>query len=374
MSQIYKRGSKWAFKVSWYDDEKKRHWTTKSGFNTKREANAAATKLENQKNTVGISDKAKISLTDFFENWIKIYKLGKLNKSTELKYKRASIEIKDFFGDKPLKNITRTEYQQFLNKYALNHYRDSVSRLNSYIRKCIKYAADDGIVFRDVTHDVDIGGKKSKDSSLKYLELTEAEQLKQICINNGSYLKINYYLILAGLLTGCRIGELLALTWKCVDLKNKTIRIEHSWDYHFENKLSSTKTESSKRTISISSDLVVMFTNLKTEQIQYYLKHGYRDSLDLVFRNKFFQVPTDTGVNKLLSKILKSIDATNIITFHGLRHTHASILISKGVSIDYIAERLGHSTPRTTLNIYTHLLQNKRQKDDLKTLSVLDSL
>ena len=77
----------------------------------------------------------------------------------------------------------------------------------------------------------------------------------------------------------------------------------------------------------------------------------------------------------MLESALKSpkVKANNIIIFHGLRHTHASILISKGVGVDYISERLGHADTSVTLRVYVHLLKDKRDADNQKALNVIDN-
>ncbi|WP_194946746.1 tyrosine-type recombinase/integrase [Bombilactobacillus apium] len=87
-------------------------------------------------------------------------------------------------------------------------------------------------------------------------------------------------------------------------------------------------------------------------------------------------IVSDNGANKVLVAALKSpeVHSQNIITFHGLRHTHASILISKGVDVDYIAERLGHSDTSITLRVYIHLLQDKRIEDKNNALKAIGEI
>ena len=62
------------------------------------------------------------------------------------------------------------------------------------------------------------------------------------------------------------------------------------------------------------------------------------------------------------------------ISFHGLRHTHASLLIANGVSIQSVADRLGHADTTTTQKVYIHLLKKLKAKDDQKILGVMNGL
>lgn len=83
--------------------------------------------------------------------------------------------------------------------------------------------------------------------------------------------------------------------------------------------------------------------------------------------------PTNNAVNKQLRRYLEKNDS-KIITFHGLRHTHASYLLSKDVAIQYVSERLGHADVNITLSVYTHLLDKKRSIETQKALDELQKL
>ncbi|MFL1695877.1 site-specific integrase [Weissella kandleri] len=85
-----------------------------------------------------------------------------------------------------------------------------------------------------------------------------------------------------------------------------------------------------------------------------------------------FGETTDTKIiNKKLQALLESIGSSKIISPHGLRHTHASVLINHGVDIQYVSERLGHSNVSITQTVYTHLLDTKRGLEADKTLDIL---
>ncbi|BBE26542.1 hypothetical protein NFHkm12_13680 [Latilactobacillus curvatus] len=62
------------------------------------------------------------------------------------------------------------------------------------------------------------------------------------------------------------------------------------------------------------------------------------------------------------------------IGMHGLRHTHASILINQGVLIDYVSERLGHSNVAVTIEVYRHLLESKRVQESERTIEIISNL
>lgn len=370
MAQIFKRGNVWAYRV-WIDSK---HSKSKGGFKRKLDAQRAATELENKKNKNLLSVNEGISFPDYFQDWINTYKIGRLDRTTESKYSSASRMINDYFSGIALKDVTTAQYQKMLDDYAKHHAKDTTRRLNSYVKKSVKYAINDGLLFRDFTFGVIIDGAESKDESLKFLELNEAEQLKRICLGTWSILSVTRAEILFGLLTGCRYGEVTGLTWDCVDFKNNTATINKSYDYVSRSGFKPTKTESSNRTISITKATATMLKKLQFQQRKLYLKQGFDNSCNQVFINNRHQVPSSNAVNKTLASILKEIDANNIITFHGLRHTHASMLIAQGISIDYISERLGHSNVTMTYRVYAHLLKETREKEDESAIQFLSNL
>jgi len=164
--------------------------------------------------------------------------------------------------------------------------------------------------------------------------------------------------------TGCRLGECLALTWKDINHNeiniNKTITKEN---IDGKRKISTPKTKSSIRKINIDIFLQLDLFFLK----KYYLKNNNFNYDSYVF-----------GYNKPLSPTTIErkknfyCDKANVkkIRLHDFRHSHTTILLSKGIPIKVVSDRLGHSDVSMTLNTYTHIL-NKDKKRVMKTLSLL---
>ncbi|GIN62523.1 hypothetical protein J27TS8_25160 [Robertmurraya siralis] len=86
-----------------------------------------------------------------------------------------------------------------------------------------------------------------------------------------------------------------------------------------------------------------------------------------------YKVNSNTNANKLLKKILTELEI-DPITMHGLRHTHASVLLYENVSTYYISERLGHEDIDTTLREYTHVIKELREKDEQETIKVFEKM
>jgi len=149
--------------------------------------------------------------------------------------------------------------------------------------------------------------------------------------------------------TGIRIGELMALTYKDIDLVNKTITINKSFQrINKKDLITEPKTPKSNRVISIPQFL--------TGKIEEYLNCLY----GIMPTDRLFPFTKHYFTNEMIRGVKKS--GVKKIRLHDLRHGHASLLIEMGLSPLVIAERLGHEKIETTLNTYSHLYPNKQKE------------
>lgn len=149
--------------------------------------------------------------------------------------------------------------------------------------------------------------------------------------------------------TGIRIGELLALNVRDIDLQRRTLSITKSYQ-RFDRKdvVTEPKTEKSNRTITIPNFLVVELQEYIADM--YHSKPGDR----LFPHTKYY----------LENEMKRGVKASNLkkIRLHDLRHSHASLLVELGFSPLEIAKRLGHEKIETTLNTYSHLYPDKQER------------
>ncbi len=173
-------------------------------------------------------------------------------------------------------------------------------------------------------------------------------------------------MIFTGLMTGMRVAEVSALTWPDIDRQKKTIHVDKSWDYVYGKKFKKTKTESSIRTITVIDELLNHLKQLHALQIG----AGLENSDHLVFLNNRGRIPTPGACDNLLKKYHDTLGIKRI-SFHGLRHTHASYLLYCGVKMEYISKRLGHKNSSITRNVYAHLMQEDQAQEDSRTINAL---
>ncbi|MEI3614727.1 site-specific integrase [Pseudogracilibacillus sp. SO30301A] len=366
MASFQKRGKTWQYTVSRRVNGKSKP-IRKGGFRTKKEAQVAA-EVENKLNK-GIVPHLKLEPFDeYFEFLLNLYK-PHIGKNTRNRYLTILGTIKEYFGSKPIQHIKRSEYQEFLNDYGKSKSKATVRKLNSHIRSCVQDALEDGVVTRDFTRKVKLSGLEPKKDSEKHLEFDESIELLnyvQKKIDEG----LSYLVILLGLTSGMRFGEMVGLTRKDFDFINNTINIDKTWGY--TNKIHEgfgpTKNESSIRIIKMDEETMKVFEDF------------FQKTPDNLHRLVFYspsskyKVISNGAVNKTLREALTNLDIDHI-SVHGLRHTHASAMIyKKEATLNYISERLGHADIMTIYNDYSHVMKELRAADGESTVKMFASM
>jgi integrase len=366
MASFTKRGSTWQYTVSRMVDGKSKP-IRKGGFRTKKEASIAAAEVEADLRKGIIPNIKKIALEDYFEEWLKVYK-SKAARTTTERYTYSLKTIQSYFKGKAIQDISKRDYQIFINEYARTHAKETIRKLNTHIRACIREAIDEGIIRVDFTRDVkvtsDVVTKRPEEKHLSY------EESKQLL--NEIYKRLDrslaYYVILLALTSGMRFGEIVGLTRKDFDFKTNKISINKTWDYKTGKGFEKTKNDPSIRTIKMDSHTMDLFKKLfqKTPDNIHNLAFYSPNSANKVVTNEF--------TNRILKKMLKHLNITVPITIHGLRHTHASVLLYRKISIYYVSERLGHANIDTTLKHYAHVVKELREEDTDNTIKTFEQM
>ncbi|KRO14212.1 prophage Lp2 protein 2, integrase [Lactiplantibacillus xiangfangensis] len=360
MASINKRGSSWAVRISFYDASGKRHYKNKAGFKTKKEAEYYAHKNEVSKLQGDDILSSTKSFVAYFTEWYQTFKEPTIAAATKKNYLFTKDKITNYFDDMKIGNITRSMYQEFLNGLADTYSRETVAKIAGHCRACIIDAVEDGVIRHNFTNRTTVPNCIDAESEVgnNYLDVQDMSKLKDFIAPKASINNMSAVMILTSLLTGARYSEVAGLTWSDIDYKAKTIRINKTLDYKGDGDFLPTKTKASNRVITITDGLIKVLGDLHQEQVA----AGVQNDLHLIFIGKHStKVPTDNAVNKLLRTAHKKLGIKKI-TFHGLRHTHASYLIYKNVSIYVISQRLGHSDVGITQRVYAHVIAELRHE------------
>ncbi|WP_418302306.1 tyrosine-type recombinase/integrase [Lysinibacillus fusiformis] len=379
MASITKRGKTWQYCVSRMVDGKYKP-IRKGGFSTKKEATVAAAAIEANIGKNGFPPiQEDIPFTKYFMDWVRTYKTN-ISDITMRAYTTTYNKLYEYFGEIPIQQITKRKYQEFMNILGTKFARDTNRKLNGYVRTCLLEAIDEGLIKNDFTRNITITGASSKKGSEKFLNLTDTERLlyylkdhveKNIKnlqnVDNG----IENLLLLLALTSGMRYGELVGLIETDFNFKESFIRVERQWKYKEGGGFGDLKNESSERTITIDTETMLLFKKF----FKYRTSHSdnqhqlvfFDDTSDIL-------VVTNDRLNDVLRAALKYLKITPLITAHGLRHTHASILLFEEVNLIYVSERLGHSSIEITSSTYAHVLKELRERDSRKTADVFKKM
>lgn len=365
MASFQKRGKSWQYNISRMVNGKPDP-IRKSGFATKKEAQAAAAEIEAQMRK-GITPNLKpVVFSDYFKEWVDLYRVN-VGKNTRASYDDVLNVLTQGFPGVYIQDIEKKRYQLFLNKFGEKHAKATVRKVHSFARACVREAIDEGIIFTDFTRGAIISGAvAAKRPEEKHLNFFDSKRLLKALETPKSD---SDYLILLGLASGMRFAEMVGLTRSDFDFKANTITVNKTWGYmkKMHEGFGETKNKQSVRTLKMDKKTMGYFnTWLESKPVNLY---------NLVFFNhqSKYKVLSNRTANLALQTKLKSLNIEPI-SVHGLRHTHASILLYKGISIYYVSERLGHGDIDTTMKHYAHIVKELRKKDEQSTLRTMESM
>ncbi len=181
----------------------------------------------------------------------------------------------------------------------------------------------------------------------------------------GSHL---YIPVMLAITTGMRRGEVLALRWSDVDLEHSRLSVTQTLEKSRKGGLifKQPKTKRSRRNITLPSITVDALRKRYAEQAEIFLRLGFGRRDDALVCCKPDGSPISPGaLSSAFTKLVRRLDIPNV-TFHGLRHTHATQLLKEGVHPKVAQERLGHSTISTTLDLYSHVMPGMQEDAALR--------
>ena len=335
-----KKTGKWLIQYRYTDWQGKRRKSTKRGFATKREA-------EEWLRNFLIKQKADFDMK--FEDFWKMYYADietRLREHT-MRTKKYIVELKilPYFGNKRVNDITAADIRQWQNELIKMGYSPTyLKTINNQLSAIFNYA----VRYYDLKSNPCAKAGSMGKSKAEEMDFWIGEEFRKF-IDSVMNKRLSYMAFMTLYWTGMRLGELLALNPKDVDLEKRTISITKSYQrLGKKDVITPPKTPKSKRVITIPEFLAADIKD-------------YMDSLyDLQEDDRLFPITKYYLEHEMQRGIKES--GVKRIRVHDLRHSHASMLIELGFSPLEIANRLGHEKVETTLNTYAHLYPNKQTK------------
>lgn len=340
---VYKdeQRNNWYCKCNYKDWNGESKAKMKRGFASKKEA------LEWEREfLLQESCSMDMKLSDFVE--VYFADKGPRLKQRSVMTKRTLIETKIIptFGEKRMNEITAVDIMKWQNSLLNQDYSPTYLRMiQNQITALFNHAERFYDLRRNPCKKVDKMGR-SNAKELNFWTKEEYDIFAQGFTEDEEMYRMIFQILFW---LGCRVGELLALTPADIDLEKGTVSIFKTY-YRREKQdfITSPKTESSNRKITIPE----------------FLKKEIKEILDRQYglepEDRIFPI-TDRAVQKKMKQKIEELKLKPI-RVHDLRHSHIALLIEKGMQPLVIAQRVGHDSVNTTMNIYGHLYPNKQKQ------------
>jgi integrase len=350
------------------DESGKRIQRVKRGFATKAEAEQALRKaIEERKGSPTAPEDSTRTLNEIFEEWMRNRVRRECTPRTAEAYQEQGGYVLRKLGGRELRQLTRNLLEDTIREIA-DHggkatkehpsgrplARKTVRGIGFVLHGCLSYAVYRSYIEK---HPMD-GMKLPKLEKNRRPKVVEAEDFEKVLrLAAGTRL---FPLIVLAEATGCRRGELCALTWSDIDMGTGVMTVDKSVEETKTHGLRLKGTKSGKpREVVLSAYVLEVLERWRMEQARdrelygaEYAGHG------LIFCRPDGEYYVPKQVTARVCEVMRKAGLRR--SLHCLRHSHASGMLSKGVPAATVAERLGHANANVTLSIYTHPLKADR--------------
>ena len=292
----------------------------------------------------------RLTVAAFLAGWLETVQPSVRAKTFQTYSYLIRLHIVPTLGRTRLARLEPQRLQQLYKDLSQHLSPMSVRHVHSVLRRALRDAVRWGAVPRNVTGLVT--PPRAAATEMKTLSPEQARRLLDVARNDrlGA-------LYMVALSTGMRQGELLALRWGNVDLDNSTLQVRGTLQ-RADGALVvlEPKTAASRRQIALTNEAVGALRRHRLGQNEERLKLGPAwEDRDLVFANEVGR-PIDAR-NLVRSSFLPALKRAGLspMRFHDLRHTAATLMLSRGVHPKIVAETLGHARVGITLDVYSHV-------------------
>lgn len=358
----------------------------KKGFKTKKEAKLYLERTQENYNNKKFLSNDRTPFGTVYERWLIAYKNSGVKDSTiKSTIGLYNNHILPELSDLPLSKITVDKCQELTDMWS-NKYK-TYKRLVNLMNQIFEYAIKKQIIVSNPVSFVDLPVKRTDENERNVYSFEELSYFLDVLGVVASQKQEMYFTLVAE--TGLRKSEALALTWDDIDFENETLIVSKSVSKDSENNLvlETPKTKSSYRRIYITNSTLTRLLQswkLKQKELLTYYNVTITDKSQLLFTTNFNKIHQPSAPNEWLESIyrkhdklieelqtstpskkafkLKDVIETHSLalkpikrlTIHEFRHTHCTLLFEVGVGPADVKQRLGHSTIKTTLEVYDH--------------------
>jgi integrase len=357
----------WAIVIDVRDPQtgkRKRKWHSFKG--SKREAQIECAKLIAAVGKGDYVEPTKTTVAEFLRSRISQWEAsGEISARTAQRYRQLlENQILPHLGSKVLRKLRPLEIEMWHTALRDAAAPRTIGHAHRVLGKALKDAAKNDIVTRNVT-------KEQPAPKIEDDERTIVRDVPALMAKLKDW-RLGTVAVVA-LFTGMRLGEVLALRWSNVDLDGKIIKVREALEQTaaFGVRFKPPKSKAGKRDVTLPDVLIDALHAHRKAQLEFRMQCGAGRLPDdaLVFATIEGQPLPPNRTSTAWGKFAKRIGMPEI-SFHSLRHTHASQLIDSGVDIVTISKRLGHAKPDITMRVYAHMFR----KDDSRAAAAINAM
>jgi integrase len=352
---ITRRGkSSWQLKFDVASDSGKRQQRYATVRGTYKDAQRELTRLISAADAGTLTDLSKVTVGEYVRRWIAGAQ-GRTPKTLERYGELCERQIIPHLGAIQLQKL-RPEHVQQWHGTLLSGDKPLARWTVIHAHRLLSLALSDAMKNGTVARNVATVHKPPMPDQEEVVILTPEQIDEVLCKLAGHFL---YPIASLAIDTGMRRGELCGLQWGDVDLDGATLQVERAVEETRQGlRVKGPKSKRGRRSIALPKRAVTMLRAHRVEQLERRLILGQGKITDttLVFSNVEGNMLWPDDLTRIWARVVLAKKLPRV-TFHALRHTHASVLINAGLDVLTISRRLGHSKPSVTLDVYGHLIK-----------------
>ena len=330
---------------------------------TKRDAQRELTRLLHEMNTGAYVEPTRMQVRDYLEKWLAHARTKVAGKTYERYGQIVQQHLMPALGHHPLAKLQPLHIQQYYSDALENARLDDKGGLSAQtvlhhhrvLHRALRQAVQWLLLARNPADAVEPPRPERK----QIPTLDEREAAALLASLKDTQL---YEPTLIALTTGMRRGELLALRWQDIDLDAGTVSVRQSLQQTREGVTVKEPKSGKGRTVALPAIAVQCLRRVKVKQAEMRLALGpaYQDSGLAFARTDGRMWEPNSFSSAFAAKVRRS--GLPHVSFHALRHAHATILLKRGTNPKVVSERLGHARVGTTLDIYSHVLPGMQEE------------
>jgi integrase len=315
-----------------------------------------------EKQCKGGKDKKATKFAEYAKEWLADYAESNLKQMTLCSYRTKSKRSLAELGHIRIDRITKEDIKRFMRGMVDEGLAlETIKGCVRFISVVLNHAVDDEILTINPCTGIKYPKAKKRAKERDFYTVEEVKNLLRLMQEERSTRKAYVLFYTLAAYSGCRTGELLGLRKSDINLDNQTISINQAYYYDTINKqhyYDTPKTHKSRRTLKLPANAInILKEYLEWQDNQREICGGSWVESNCLF-TQLDGNPIKPYAPRKFFKDFCTRHGIRYVNTHSFRHFNASALINAGVDVVTVQAALGHSTPATTLSIYSHEFDN----------------